>query len=258
MSLLLTCDQGGWRTPSRLRSLLQGTPIETAQVPSAIGASSALKRHDTDRAAFVAARRLATMTGAKLIANESRADLIDVGRSLHHRGLLTLAVRRLPQTTRAAIIDEIYQPYRQQVTAGLESLIRQHGYVVHLSVRTYAAKTKDGKWRRGDIGLLYDPASQDELDWSLDLIDELYDRQMNLKVRRNYPTRGTNDSLAKAIRARLSGQSYIGVELTLNRAWVSRNLPRCQAMLEDLADAIVAVSEVDSMSQPVGHGDRAA
>ncbi|EMI41027.1 N-formylglutamate amidohydrolase [Rhodopirellula sp. SWK7] len=286
MSLLITCDTGGWKTPSRLRSRLEGTELESADtmrdrsviagtlhtepmphagtqarpdnqahpdVAALLDTQTQLDTHakssnqaqtglmlrtGIDRESNLAARRLAYRSGAMLVCNEYRGDLIDVGHSLHHRELYPAAVRALPQSTRDAIVEEIYVPYRNQVERAILHLLTGWSYVVHLSVRTYDAKTSQGKWRRGDVGLLYDPSHPDEVDWCLDLIEELYAISPDLKVRRNHPGRGTNDSLTKAMRGLFSQEVYLGIELVLNRAWMARPVIRRELVLDKIGDAI--------------------
>ncbi len=239
MSLLITCDTGGWKTSMRLRSHLEDTELASAAgvIAGRIGPDP-LVRRGVDREAYFAARRLAHRSGGLAVCNEYRADLIDVGRSLHHRKLFPLAVRGLPPVTRAAIVEEIYTPYRNRVERQLLGLLRSWTYVVHLSIRTFDAKTRDGRWRRGDVGLLYDPSRQDEVDWCLDLLDELYVTAPELKVRRNHPGRGTNDSLTKSLRAQYSADVYLGIELVLNRAWMGRSVVCRDQTLDLIGDAI--------------------
>ncbi|TWU02052.1 N-formylglutamate amidohydrolase [Neorhodopirellula pilleata] len=246
MSLLLTCDTGGWKTPTRLRDRLapaedfSGLQVaEPDLIPTTISLpTDRLSRRGVDREAYFAARKLAHHGGSELICNEFRSDLVDVGRSLHHRDLFPPQVRALPVETRDAIIEEIYHPYRNRVQQRIAELLQTWSYVVHLSVRTFDAKTTGGDWQRGDLGLLYDPARKDELDWCLDLFDELFASVRELKVRRNHPHRGTNDSLTKSMRAEFPPDRYLGVELTLNRAWVSRPVIRREKVLERIGRCI--------------------
>tara|TARA_A100001391_G_scaffold3676_2_gene2920 strand:+ start:1294 stop:2049 length:756 start_codon:yes stop_codon:yes gene_type:complete len=239
VSLLITCDTGGWKTPTRLRSHLDDTELSSSDqmVAGEIGVDR-LVRQGIDREANFATRRLAYCSGGIAICNEYRADLIDVGRSLHHRDLFSPAVRELPAATRSAIIEEIYTPYRTRVERQLLDMLRTWSYVVHLSVRTFNAKTRDGRWRRGDIGLLYDPSREDEVDWCMDLVEELYHTAPDLKVRRNHPWRGTNDSLTKALRGQFLPDVYLGIEVVLNRSWVARSVACRDETLSLIGDAI--------------------
>jgi len=247
VSLLVTCDTGGWKTPPRLRDRLSPTPGG----PDAQGADRSpvirlpihrLARQAVDREAYFAARKLAHHCGSELICNQFRSDLVDVGRSLHHRDLFPPHVRALASDTRDAIIEEIYHPYRSRVQQRISDFLRTWSYVVHLSVRTFDAKTTGGNWQRGDVGLLYDPARKDELDWCLDLVEELYYSVPELKVRRNHPHRGTNDSLTKSMRSQFPEDVYLGIELTLNRAWMSRPVVRREKVLERIGRSIATLT----------------
>ena len=72
-------------------------------------------------------------------------------------------------------------------------------YVVHLSIGTFDLLSKKGKLQRADIGLLYDPAVDEEVDLCIDWFNSMYDDVPMLRVRRNYPRRGTADNITKAM-----------------------------------------------------------
>ncbi len=95
-------------------------------------------------------------------------------------------------------------------------------FVVHLSVRTFELRNHQGKLRRADVGMLYDPSVDDEIDLCLDWLDAMYEEVPMLRARRNYPRRGTTDSITKTMRGEFSANSYLGIELLLNRAWAAR------------------------------------
>jgi hypothetical protein len=246
MALLVTCDTGGDRIPESLRELLahagwsceQPAPARTLDEQ----AYSRLSPPLIDRDAGLAARVIAEHAGCDLIANPYRADLVDVGRSVHHRHLFRPSIRKLPTSVRKAILAEIRTPYRDAVRRRLSEMLLQSPYVVHLSVRTFGARAVSGQWQRGDVGLLYDPGRGDELDWCLDLSDELYFAMPDLRVRRNHPGRGTNDSLTKAMRKHFCDVHYLGVEVVLNRAWAARPVRRRREVLRVLANAIREVT----------------
>lgn len=241
MSLLITCDTGGWKTPARVKTRLADF---AASRPGA-SMNDELPRHRIcDRDAYLAAQAIGRMTGGDVICNEFRSDLVDVGRSTHHRELHAATLRGLPAEIRGVILDEIYRPYRRQVRRHLRQALLRSSYVVHLSIRTFEPKAPDGHWRRGDVGLLYDPARPDEADWCIDLADELWDAVPELKVRRNYPFRGTNDSLTKTMRRQFADQAYVGVELVLNRSWMARSVTLRDQALAGLGEAIAAVTPV--------------
>lgn len=93
------------------------------------------------------------------------------------------------------------------------------------------------------MGLLYDPGRQDEVDLCLDWIDEMYDEAPNLKVRRNYPGRGTNDSLTRTMRSEFEPMPYLGIEVWVNQAWASRPSLRRDEAIDGVAWALHNITE---------------
>jgi predicted N-formylglutamate amidohydrolase len=168
-----------------------------------------------------------------LIANEYSLDMIDVTRSLRHRELFSPRTRNWPAEDRQSLIEQVYQPYRLRVREAIESALVRSSYLLHLSVRTFDLRS-NGTIRRADASLLYDSSRRDEVDLCLDWIDEMYEIVPMLRVRRNYPRRGTADSMTKAMRAEFSSRNYLGVELLLNRAWAQRSV----AVRDEVLDGI--------------------
>ncbi|MEP1648363.1 MAG: N-formylglutamate amidohydrolase, partial [Rhodopirellula bahusiensis] len=144
MALLVTCDAGGDRIPESLRE-----PLALAGISSVIPGiepsinEPSISRDDPsrllmppiDREAGLAARLIADHAECDLIANPYRADLVDVGRSVHHRNLFRPSVRKLPAKVRKAILAEIRTPYRETVRRRISEMLLQYPYVVHLSIR---------------------------------------------------------------------------------------------------------------------------
>ena len=62
-----------------------------------------------------------------------------------------------------------------------------------------------------------------------------------LKVRRNYPRRGTVDSLTKALRSEFDGQYYIGIEILVNQAWSLRKGSLRNEAIDRMCGSIQAV-----------------
>lgn len=195
-----------------------------------------------DHEAYLAARVIAHHSNALCRLNEFRTDLVDVSKSLSHPRLFCPAARGLPATTRKLLLDEIHAPYRDAVRKELSQMLLRYPYVVHLSIRTFPARKPTGEWIRGDVGLRYDPSSGDEVDWCLDLIDALAEQAPELKVRRNHPGRGTNDSLTRTMRDHFENLHYLGIEIVLNRAWMARPVRRREESLRALGQAIAALS----------------
>ncbi len=89
--------------------------------------------------------------------------------------------------------------------------------VVHVAVHSFTPRI-DGEVRKGDVGLLYDPARSRELALALRWRGILRDLDRTLCVRRNYPYRGVADGLATWLRRRFPDADYAGFELEVNQA----------------------------------------
>ncbi len=233
MSVLVSCEVGGENVPTQLIPHLVHT--ETNQP------DERPDRLPHDAAAMYVAHRMSQRLYAPLIANEYSLALIDVTRSLHHRQLFPPLTRQWSAKNRDHLIELIHHPYRQRIRAGIGQLFRHFPYVIHLSVRSFPLR-EGGKLRRADVGLLYDPAVDDEVDLCLDWIDEMYEEIPMLRVRRNYPRRGTTDSITKAMRSEWAGKNYIGIEVLLNRAWVSRPLAIRDEVIDGMCDTLRTIT----------------
>ncbi len=253
MSVLISCEVGGDRVPAALMAATRSSPLAATVLPApspSAGTSMGTKKVapgqlpeflPSDAAAGYVARKMSERLSAPLIANEYSRELIDVTRSLHHRQLFSSLTRSWPVADRQRLIDQIHAPYRERIQNAVAALFRRYPYVIHLSVTTFALRQK-GQHRRADVGLLYDPGEQDEVDFCLDWIDEMYEQVPMLRVRRNYPGRGTTDSITKAMRSEFAGSSYIGIEVQFNRAWVGRSLVVRDEVIEGMCRSLQAIT----------------
>jgi hypothetical protein len=80
----------------------------------------------------------------------------------------------------------------------------------------------DGEERNADLGLLYDPQRSWEHSVARRWQGLLVVENQTLRVRRNYPDRGTADGLTTALRKRHGAALYAGLELELGQAMVGR------------------------------------
>lgn len=206
MPILISCEAGGDELPEWLS-----------------GARKLPKTLASDSAARYVSRRMSANLSAPLIEHRCSLDLIDVTKSLKHRQLFPPAIRKWPPAQRQQLIDDLYQPYRDKVHGVIAAMLKRFPYVIHLSIRSFPLR-QSGKLRRADVGLLYDPSSDDEVDVCADWLEEMYFDAPMLKVRRNYPRRGTTESLTKSMRAQFAGQPYIGIEVLINHHWSSRQV----------------------------------
>lgn len=142
--------------------------------------------------------------------------LIELNRSIGHPQLYSTATRGASASVRAQIVGEYYLPYRIRV----ERLVRQavsHGRrVIHISTHSFTP-VLNGKRRNADVGLLYNPSRQGEVNLCAHWKSALVARAPELRVRRNYPYAGNGDGLTSHLRSTFLRNAYIGIELEVNQ-----------------------------------------
>jgi predicted N-formylglutamate amidohydrolase len=203
-AVIISCEHGGNEIPSPWR------PLFDAQ-------QSLLDSHrGYDAGAMVMAEAMATAFNATLVAAKVSRLLVDLNRSPNHPALHVDQIRNLPENQRRDIVDQYYRPYRNRVEMGVKELIASHGRVVHISCHSFTP-VLDGEVRNTDIGLLYDPARNIEAGLCAHWKAALGASSPHLRVRRNYPYRGSNDGLTTWLRKQALPSAYIGIELELNQ-----------------------------------------
>jgi predicted N-formylglutamate amidohydrolase len=238
---LISCETGGRRVPAYWSSVSEKQDQHDGDV-----VQPSRRMVTSDASGRYAARRLAENLGAPLIENEYSLDCVDVTRSIRHPQLFSGSARQLDAKQRARLLDQIYYPYRERLRRTIMEGLKDSPILIHLSVRSFAASSK-GHMRRTDVGLLYDPSREDEVDFCLDWIEDLYEIAPMLRVRRNYPKRGTQDSMTRAMRAEFSDQPYVGIELAINRAWASRPLRIRDEAIDGLSESLLEIFRLPSL-----------
>jgi predicted N-formylglutamate amidohydrolase len=216
--IVITCEHGGNRIPSPYRDLFHA---HQALLDSHCG---------FDPGALVMARALAAAFAAPVVTSTVSRLLVDLNRSVGHPRHYFEATRNEPAEVRQRILKYYYQPYRTQAERLVRKAIADHGHAVHLSSHSFTPEL-DGKVRNADIGLLYDPARQDEVDLCERWKAELKACAPDLRVRRNYPYAGKGDGLTAWFRQRLPPSTYpIFNTISLNLA-KSKQRVMCKSLI---------------------------
>ena len=92
--------------------------------------------------------------------------------------------------------------------------------MLHLAVHSFTPRWQ-GRLRRCDIGLLYDPRRKAERTLCRHWQELLQAHAPELRVRRNYPYRGAADGLTTYLRRKLPARAYLGIELELNQGSIA-------------------------------------
>ena len=87
--------------------------------------------------------------------------------------------------------------------------------IVHLGIHSFTPAL-NGNVRNADIGILYDPSRTAERKYANVIRDEIKRLYPHMKVRFNYPYKGTSDGLTTALRKKF-GPHYVGIEIEINQ-----------------------------------------
>lgn len=227
--ILVTCEHGGNEVPAAYRTLFRGR-------------RGLLDSHrGFDIGALEAARFLRRRLRAPLICSIVTRLLVDLNRSVGHPRLFSEFSRGLDAEARGRVVERYYRPYRRRVQDWIGAAIGEGGSVLHLSVHSFTP-VLNRQPRRADVGLLYDPRRSGELAFCREWRKRLRVAAPALRVRRNYPYRGTSDGLIPALRRQFPAARYIGIEVEINQ----RSATRSGVAWHGILAALVA-------SLPAGH-----
>lgn len=212
VAVVLTCEHGGNRIPSAYRALFSG-------------AERILKSHrGWDPGALHIAKAMSKLLGVQLFSSTTSRLLVELNRSLGHRSLFSEFTENLPVAEQHQIINRYWQPYRDEVTAHIDSLVNAGCRVIHLSVHSFTP-VWEGTPRKTSIGLLYDPRRPTERSFCNSWKARLRDAQPEYSIHSNQPYRGISDGFTTSLRRRYDtgtcwkGQ-YNGIEVEINQALI--------------------------------------
>jgi len=92
---------------------------------------------------------------------------------------------------------------------------RPEAAIVHLGIHSFTP-VLNGKTRNADIGILYDPSRPAECALAQVIKDEIKRLYPQMRVRFNYPYKGTSDGLTTTLRKKF-GPQYAGLEIEINQ-----------------------------------------
>ena len=172
-----------------------------------------------DPGALLMAEALARAFRAPLVTSTISRLLIDLNRSIGHPQLFSAATRRAPATVREEIVAQYYCPYRAQVERLVRQSVSRGRRVIHISSHSFTPEL-DGKVRRADVGLLYNPGRHGEVELCARWKASFAAFAPEFQVRRNYPYTGKADGLTSHLRLRFPHGAYVGIELEVNQSTV--------------------------------------
>lgn len=162
--------------------------------------------------------------------------LIDCNRSLRHPHCFSEFSQSLSSKDKQTLIDKYYQPYRDQVETLIKKHILQNHQVLHISCHSFTP-VFNGLTRNAGIGLLYDPMHHGEKEVARQWRGLLAER-IEVRIRMNYPYRGSSNGLTTSLRRHYGEKDYLGIELEMNQTLVED-----KALFESLKTVLSASLE---------------
>jgi len=200
---LVSCEHGGNQVPAEWAA-------------SFLGHEDLLRSHrGWDPGALELAHYIARRLRAPLFAAETTRLLVDLNRSADQPEVFSELTRELPEVEREALLARHYFPYRHGVETAVAAAVADGATVVHLSVHTFTP-VWEGRVRKVDVGLLFDPARDPEEVFCHCLRTGIEVRRPTLRVRHNEPYLGVADGFTSYLRRRFPAVSYLGVEIEMN------------------------------------------
>ena len=115
--------------------------------------------------------------------------------------------------------DNVEKFVQQNIGKSNKSTASKGAEIVHLGIHSFTP-VLNGKVRNADIGILYDPARPQERAYANVIKAEIKRLYPAMKVRFNYPYKGTSDGLTTTLRKKF-GPQYVGIEIEINQKLLS-------------------------------------
>lgn len=207
-AVIITCEHGGNKVPKSLRVLFEN-------------AKSVLQSHrGWDIGILPISREITKILKADLHFSEISRLVVDLNRSLSHPSVFSQWTQSLTEGRQRDLIEQYYIPYRDPIETKIRRLVRKKTPVYHLSMHSFTARL-NGQQRKCEIGILYDPSHETEALFAHRLKRILKVVLPDLRVRLNYPYRGTSNSFTTDMRKAVSGSYYRGIEIEINQSFLS-------------------------------------
>ena len=228
-SLVLTCEHAVATIPARYAGLFEG-------------AERILASHrGYDRGALELARVLARRSRTPLIAGRASRLLVDLNRSESHPDCFSSYTKALPPHERERILEAYHRPHRDRVRESIARAARR-APVLHVGVHSFTP-VRSGQPRSADVGLLYDPRRDPERALAAAWKRALREARPTLRVRSNYPYRGTADGLTTTLRRELAPEVYLGLELEVSQRFWRRPSALTRDLVRQIAQTLLALCE---------------
>lgn len=216
VSLLLSCEHASAKVPAHLRGC----------IPQGI-----LKTHLAfDKGALSCAQELSREYQVSLWEGEVSRLVCDLNRSAESPDLFSRYTKTLSPELKKKILERYFLPYRQDIELAVKKSLIKEDNLLHLSIHSFTPVLR-GEVRRNDIGILFDPKSQNEKKWA-DQFRKNFKKVCGLRVAMNEPYKGTHDGLTTYLREHYQKKGYAGIEIEMNQKKIEACTQAVMAMIK--------------------------
>ena len=219
MKLMLTCEHASNRLPAAFKKFV---PVDVQETHRAY-----------DIGALQVFRKLVNFAKPEFSCEGKFSRLfVDLNRTITNKSAFSeyygaLEARDKPLAEKAkAAATAYWKEYRENVEKfvaknigaskkGAKNNGKEGADIVHLGIHSFTPAL-NGKVRNADIGILYDPKRPQELAYANVIRGEIKRLYPHMKVRFNYPYKGSSDGLTTSLRKKY-GPRYVGIEIEINQ-----------------------------------------
>ena len=196
--LMLTCEHASNKLPAAFKSA----------VPAEI-----LKSHRAyDIGALAVFRKLVKFAKPEFYSEGKYSRLfVDLNRTITNKSAFSDFLRNNENAKAQATV------YWNEYRAAIDKFVKANAKkeIIHLGIHSFTPEL-NGKVRNTDIGILYDPSRPLECAYANVIKAEIKRLYPAMKVRFNYPYKGTSDGLTTTLRKKF-GPRYVGIEIEINQ-----------------------------------------
>ena len=213
--LILTCEHASNKLPATFRNAVPAGVLETHRA--------------YDIGALAVFRKLVKFAKPEFHCEGKFSRLfVDLNRTITNKSAFSDYYKLLEARDRSAAekakaqATKYWMEYRTAIEKFIASSLSQPKRVaksaptiVHLGIHSFTP-VLNGKKRNTDIGILYDPSRPAEHKLAQIIKAEINRLHPEMKVRFNYPYKGTSDGLTTTLRKKF-GPRYAGLEIEINQ-----------------------------------------
>lgn len=202
--IILTCEHGGNKVPSIYKNLFANH-------------RTILEAHrGLDIGALAIAKDMQKLLKSKLHFSKITRLLVDLNRFRQSNSLFSEISTVLSDTEKETILKKYYEPHWAAIEKHFNMVHRMKNEILHVAVHSMTDNL-NGKIRRMQLALLYDPRRTSEKQFSSLWISELRRQFPDYKITRNNPYKGADEGVTCHFRKRFNEKAYVGIELEINQ-----------------------------------------